>query len=141
MFLNKNVDPRDHSSCALTYDEDEHWLRATWRGYVDPVEALHGAEAYLRHAAHTPSTLLLNDNSQLNGPWFESVDWLAHVWLPQAERLGLRYVAHVVQADWHYDILTSLKPTALPFELQIFNELTEAQHWLRECRTATYTQH
>jgi hypothetical protein len=43
--------------------------------------------------------MLLNDNSQLTGPWFESTDWLAHVWLPQAEHLGLRYVAHVVQAD------------------------------------------
>ena len=126
MFLNINVDPRDHSSCALTYDEGEHWLRATWQGYVDPVEAMRGAEAYLRQAAHTPCPLLLNDNAQLIGPWFESTDWLAYVWLPQAERLGLRYVAHVVQADQHYDIITLLKPTALPFELQIFNEVADA---------------
>lgn len=134
MFLNINTDPRDHSSCALFYDETEHWLCATWRGYVDPVEAMHGAEAYLAHAIQTPSAMLLNDNSQLTGPWFESTDWLAHVWLPQAERLGLRYVAHVVQADQHDDIVTSLKPTNLPFELQIFHELAQAQHWLRECR-------
>lgn len=43
MLLNINVDPRDHSSCALTYDEVEHWLCATWRGYVEPL----GAQAYL----------------------------------------------------------------------------------------------
>ncbi|MGI4862590.1 MAG: hypothetical protein ACRYFZ_01615 [Janthinobacterium lividum] len=134
MFLNTNIDPRDHSSCALTYDEAEHWLCATWRGYVDPLEAMHGAEAYLRHAAHTPSARLLNDNSQLSGPWFESVDWLAHVWLPQAERLGLRYVAHVVQTDGRHDILTLLKPTTLSFDLQIFDDLADAQCWLRECR-------
>jgi hypothetical protein len=134
MFLNTNVDSRDHSSCALFYDEAEHWLRATWRGYVDPVEAMHGAEAYLTHAIQTPSAMLLNDNSQLTGPWFESTDWLAHVWVPQAERLGLRYVAHVVQADQHHDVITSLKPTTLPFELQVFHELVQAQHWLRGCR-------
>ena len=63
MFLNNNIDPRDHSSCALTYDEAEHWLRATWRGYVDLTEAMHGAEAYLQHEVRTPSALLLNDNS------------------------------------------------------------------------------
>ena len=136
MFLHINVDPRDHSSCALTYDELEHWLRATWQGYVDPVEAMRGAEAYLRQAVDTPCPLLLNDNTQLTGPWFESTDWLAHVWLPQVERLGLRYVAHVVQADQHYDMLTLLKPLALPFELQFFNELAEAQQWLRECWAA-----
>ncbi|RZJ88547.1 MAG: hypothetical protein EOO60_10955 [Hymenobacter sp.] len=134
MFLNTNTDPRDHSSCSLFYDELDHWLCATWRGYIDPTEALQGAEAYLHHAAHTPSALLLNDNSQLEGPWFESTDWLARIWLPQAARLGLRYVAHVVQTDRQYDAITLLKPTKLPFDLQIFNELDEAKHWLRECR-------
>lgn len=78
--------------------------------------------------------MLLNDNSQLSGPWFERVDWLAHVWVPQAKRLGLRYVAHVVQTDRHYDILTLLKLTAIPFELEIFSEVADAQRWLRECR-------
>jgi hypothetical protein len=134
MFLNTNVDPHDHSSCALQYDEAEHWLCATWRGYVDPLEAMRGAKAYLRHAAHTPSALLLNDNSQLTGPWFDSTDWLAHVWLPQAERLGLRYVAHVVQADRRYDVVSCLRPTTLPFDLQIFEEVDQAKYWLRECR-------
>lgn len=136
MFLNTTVDPRDHSNCALYYDEVEHWLCATWRGYIDPTEAMQGAEAYLVHAAHTPSALLLNDNSQLTGPWFEGTEWLAQVWVPQAQRLGLRYVAHVVQMDRHYDVITLLKPAALPFELQVFHELAEAQHWLQACRVA-----
>jgi hypothetical protein len=136
MFLHTDSDPRDHSSCSLSYDEAEHWLCATWRGYVDPVEAMRGAEAYLVHAVQTPSAMLLNDNSQLTGPWFESTDWLAHVWLPQAERLGLSYVAHVVQADQHYDILTASLWDQLPFDLQIFDTLSEAQHWLRECQAA-----
>lgn len=141
MFLNTTTDPRDHSSCALYYDEVDHWLSAVWRGYIDPLEAMRGAEAYLRHAAHTPSARLLNDNSQLHGPWFESTHWLAKVWVPQAQRLGLRYVAHVVQADQHYDILALNKPAILPFELQIFDDVAEAQHWLRECQVETVKQH
>jgi len=141
MFLNVKEDPRDHSRCALTYEEAEHWLRATWRGYVDPLEALRGAEAYLRHAACAPAALLLNDNSQLQGPWFEGTEWLAQVWLPQAQRLGLRYVAHVVQADRSYDVLTLLGPTALPFELQIFDTVAAAQDWLRACRVEKLKRH
>ena len=43
---------------------------------------MRGAEAYLRRAAHTPSALLLHANSRLQGPWFDSTDWLAHVWVP-----------------------------------------------------------
>ncbi len=133
MLLNVAKDPLDQSSCVLAYEEVNHWLRATWRGYVDPMEAMQGAEAYLRHAAHTPSLLLLNDNSRLRGPWFDSLDWLAEVWVPQAARLGLRYVAHVVQADRHSDIIPTQLATPLPFELQIFQNLDDAQHWLMRC--------
>lgn len=131
MFLNLNTDPRDHSTCALSYNEPEGWLQAIWRGYVDPLEATRGAEAYLQRAAQVPCAFLLNDNTQLTGPWFDSLDWLAEVWVPQADRLGLRYVAHIVQADRHHDIMTSRQFQTLPFELQIFQEVVDAHHWLR----------
>lgn len=134
MLLNLQFDPRDASTCQLTYDETQHWLRATWRGYVDMAEAIGGAEAYLRRAAHTPSPYLLNDNSHLRGPWFDSLDWLAEVWVPQAAGLGLRYVAHVLQADRHSDIIPARLPATVPFELQIFREVADAQHWLQQCQ-------
>jgi len=134
MLLNLELDPRDASACRLTYDEANRWLRATWSGYVDPLEARRGAEAYLLHAARTSSPYLLNDNSQLRGPWFDSLDWLAEVWVPQALALGLRYVAHVRQADRSSDILPSQVPDSMPFDLQIFDNLADAQHWLRACQ-------
>lgn len=134
MLLNLEVDPRDSSSCRLTYDEANRWVRATWNGFVDPTEALRGAEAYLRYAAQLPCAYLLNDNSQLRGPWFDSVEWLGRVWVPQATSLGLRCVAHVVQADRHSDLLTSQLVQNLPFDLQIFQELADAQYWLGQQR-------
>lgn len=88
MLLNRNVDPRDHSSCSLSYDEAEGWMQAVWRGYVDQAEALRGGQAYLVHAFQQPCPLLFNDNTLLTGPWFESLDWLLHVWVPEAERLS-----------------------------------------------------
>jgi hypothetical protein len=139
MLLNLNIDPADHSACALSYEETEGWLQATWRGYVDPAEAMDGAEAYLRYAAHTPCPYLLNDNTQLQGPWFESLSWLLEVWVPQASRLRLRYVAHIVQANTHHDILSSRRATSLPFELQIFQDGDDARHWLRHMRDSAIT--
>ena len=134
MLLNFDLDPRDSSTCRLTYEEDHQWLRATWSGYVDPLEAMRGAEAYLQHATRQPSPYLLNDNSQLRGPWFDSLDWLADVWVPQAAQLGLRYVAHILQADRHSDILPTRLPDSIPFELQIFRDLADAQSWLQQCQ-------
>jgi len=126
----------DGSRCTLTYEEQDDWLRATWYGYVDAAEALRGAEQYLAHAGARPCPYLLNDNSRLQGPWFDSVNWLQHVWLPRALHLGLRYVAHVVQADTHADILTLIFPAAVVnvLELQLFHQVSEAEEWLRECQ-------
>lgn len=140
MHLNTNVDLLDNSSCTLTYNQAEGWLQATWRGYVDPAEARRGAQAYLDHAGRMPSPFLLNDNSQLRGPWFDSLDWLADVWVPRAVQLELRYVAHVVQADQHHDILTISLTGELPFELQIFQELADARSWLHEMSRAYRVQ-
>ncbi|MGI4834137.1 MAG: hypothetical protein ACRYFK_11815 [Janthinobacterium lividum] len=136
MLLNLNIDPRDHSSCALSYNEAEGWIQGVWSGYVDQAEAMRGAEAYLQRAIIHPSPYLLNDNSGLCGPWFESLDWLLHVWTPQAARLGLRYVAHIVQLDQHHDIFSQrLQIGTLPFELQIFDDGQDARNWLREQMT------
>ena len=120
MLLSLATDLRDHSTCALTYDEAERWLRATWRGFVDPAEAQRGAEAYLQYAGQQASAFFLNDNTQLRGPWFDSLDWLAEVWVPQASQLGLRYVAHVLQAGRHSDIIPPACPAQCPSSCKYF---------------------
>lgn len=51
--------------------------------------------------------------------------------MPQATQLGLHYVAHIVQADQHHDILIARLGSALSFELQIFQEPADARYWLR----------
>jgi hypothetical protein len=64
----------------------------------------------------------------MTGPWFDSMEWLAEVWVPQAECLGLRYVAHIVQDDRAHDVLTSQMLVNLPFELQIFHDVPDARY-------------
>ncbi|NVO31847.1 hypothetical protein [Hymenobacter lapidiphilus] len=130
----------DGSSCTLTFEEPDGWLRATWRGYIDPAEAVRGAENYLSHAALQPCPYLLNDNSALRGPWFDSVDWLERVWLPHALRLEIRFIAHVAQANTHADLLTRSFQQAVQgqLELQVFSAVAEAEHWLRSCQLRGY---
>ncbi|MDF7815188.1 hypothetical protein [Hymenobacter sp. YC55] len=129
----------DGSWCTLFYDETERWLRARWGGYVDPLEAMRGAQAYLATAGPLHCPYLLNDNVALRGPWFDSVDWLQQAWLPHALRLGLRYIAHVVQADTRVDVLTLTfpEPVVGQLELQLFHTVAEAEDWLRTCQQRT----
>ena len=136
MLINSLPDV-DGSRCTLTFEQPDGWLRATWRGFIDQDEALRGAENYLAHAEAFHCPYLLNDNVALRGPWFDSTDWLERTWLPQALELGLRYVAHVVQADTHTDILTLAFPQPLVgvLDLQTFDLVADAEAWLRQCQT------
>ncbi|OUJ71044.1 hypothetical protein [Hymenobacter crusticola] len=123
-------------TCAIHYEESAQWLHATWSGWIGHEEALQGAAGYLDQVEAHPSAFLLNNNLALRGPWFNSVDWLRHAWLPQAQRLGLRYIAHVVQADKGSDILSLTQAERMNglLELQLFHDLAEAQDWLRSCQ-------
>ena len=135
-MLLKTLPDTDGSRCILTFDEANGWLRATWRGFVDMSEALRGADSYLHHLEGMHCPYLLNDNVALHGPWFDSLEWLERVWLPRALSLGLRYVAHVVQADSLSDIITInfRSPQVAGLELQIFQQVHEAEAWLRSCQ-------
>lgn len=125
----------DGSRCTLTL-EPQGWLRATWRGFVDMAEALRGADNYLHKLAELHSPYLLNDNVELQGPWFNSIEWLERIWVPMAVNMGLRYVAHVAQADLLSDTITThfKGPHVGGFELHIFQHVAEAEAWLLHCQ-------
>jgi hypothetical protein len=95
-----------------------------------------GASDYLSKVGPFHNLYLLNDNTSLQGPWFKSLKWLNQVWLPQAILLGLCYIAHIVQADTHHDILTLTCSVLITdvFELQLFDDVDSAQEWLRDCQ-------
>ena len=140
MFLSSLPDV-DGSRCTLTLEEPAGWLRATWRGFVDSGEAMRGADQYLRALVELRCPCLLNDNLALRGPWFDSVEWLEQVWMPQALDTGLRYVAHVVQSDSLSDILTVNYrgwQAGGGLELQIFQQVSDAEEWLHACQRAVH---
>lgn len=139
MLLNCLIFPSG-GQCALTYDKAEGWLRAVWTGYIDSEQAKLGATNYLEQVGPLRCLYLLNDNVGLQGPWFDSTQWLKTIWLPQAQRLGLRYVAHVVQSDSNIDILTLQYPGNTivdAVEIQLFFDVATAEEWLRSCQQPT----
>jgi hypothetical protein len=136
MLLNSLLFPMG-GQCVLTYEKADGWLQATWTGHINPEQALTGARNYLTQVGAFRCLYLLNDNLALKGPWFDSTRWLEAAWLPQAERLGLRYVAHVVQADTQHDIMTLRYPrnhVSDSLELQLFHDVAAAEEWLRKCQ-------
>lgn len=129
--------PNGQPYCQLSYDTSRQWLLVVWQGYVGPEGAREGALTGLAMLQEFNCPYLFNDNSRLEGPWFDSLFWLSQEWGPAAARAGLRYVAHVTQAQM---MVTSYVPTPAhqlfkQFEIQIFEEPAEAVEWLSGCQT------
>ena len=142
-MLLKSLSFATGGQCILSYEKADGWLRATWTGYVDTANAMQGATTYLEQVGPMHCLYLLNDNVGLQGPWFDSTRWLEAAWLPQAQRLGLRYVAHVVQSDTHADIMTLRYPPhhlVDALELQLFYDVAAAEEWLRGCQQPSHLQ-
>jgi hypothetical protein len=129
--------------CRTSYSDANHWLQATWQGIVSTQDGEYGAAEIRRLLQLTHNPYLLNDNSQVQGPWFDSVDWLEHLWVPSDEYPGLQYVAHVLQPHagdclgmlLHHDLFAG------KFEFQFFNTAAEAACWLRECQLHDTVHH
>jgi hypothetical protein len=139
-MLLKSLAFESGGQCVLSYEKSDGWLRATWVGYINTTNALDGATTYLEQVGPMHCLYLLNDNAELQGPWFDSTRWLELAWLPQAQRLGLRYLAHVVQANTHADILTLRYPrhyVSAALEVQLFDDVPAAEEWLRNCQLPT----
>ncbi|HET9503761.1 MAG TPA: hypothetical protein VFO93_09475 [Hymenobacter sp.] len=124
--------------CRVAYDEPAHWLHLTWSGVATTPDSHHVATELLRYLPAGRVHYLLNDNSRVLGPWLDSVDWLQHIWVPQAGQLGLCYVAHVLQPHTEDDLGLLLEHNLFgdKFELQFFTSLEDAECWLRECQHA-----
>jgi hypothetical protein len=105
-MLISSLPDTDGSCCTFTLEEPNQWRRVTWRVFIDSEEAFRGADNYLAQLAAIRYPYLLNDNTAPHGPWFDSLNWLLRIWAPQAGLMGLRYVAHVVQADTKHDTIT-----------------------------------
>lgn len=128
--------PSGQAYCTTEYVPADHWLRTTWRGFISPADAEQGALALLDMLQYGPIDCLLNDNSLVQGPWFDSISWLQQIWVPQATRLGLRHVAHVAQPHTEADLgaLLVREPFGNLFDVQLFTDLDEATDWLRACQ-------
>ncbi|QKG54294.1 hypothetical protein [Hymenobacter sp. BRD67] len=81
---------------------------------------------------------LLNDNTNLMGPWDHAVAWISEDWTPRAIALGLTHFAHVVSSESFAALSAEAMYTSIgtSFQMRIFGSRTEARHWLRDAQQA-----
>jgi hypothetical protein len=120
--------------CRVDYDPCNRWLRATWRGFINPQLALQSIVSSLGVLSTSEVTLFLNDNSQVLNPWFDSLTWLRYAW-DSTNTPPPTCVAHVMQpgGDANVGDLDIGWTRNTGTHLQLFESVDEAEDWLRGC--------
>lgn len=117
---------------TIHFDEQRHWVYNDWIGYVSPDNVKQGSLAVLEAIKQYKASCGLNDNRHLVGRWDDSVEWIEQEWVPMASDAGLRFYAHVANADAFAaassaDMLSRVRGR---FEMRIFQDIDEARNWL-----------
>ena len=119
---------------SIEYDARNHLSYNDWRGYQTLESIMTGANAYLKELARHHCPYLLNDNTNVTGPWDHAVAWIAEDWTPRAMAAGLTHFAHVVSPASFAALSAEAMFTQVgdSFQMRIFGNLDEARQWLRQ---------
>ena len=118
---------------SIAYDPANGWVYNNWTGYQTYVGIVAGADACLVALRENACAYLLNDNTEVVGPWDHAVEWIVTDWAPRAIAQGLTHFANVVSPE----SLAALSAEAMyvgiagRLEMRLFGTRPEAQAWLR----------
>lgn len=120
----------------ISYDAANRWVCNEWIGYQTYVGIVAGADACLGPLTDHKCAYLLNDNSQVIGPWDHAVEWIVTSWAPRAISGGLTHFANVVSPESLAASSAQSMALGLDGQLQmrLFGDMDEAKQWLREAQ-------
>ncbi|GEO02527.1 hypothetical protein AAE02nite_01910 [Adhaeribacter aerolatus] len=121
---------------STEYDLRHDWVYNYWKGYQTFDNVVSGAQACLTNLREHHCSRILNDNSQVSGPWDHANTWIKKEWMPQAIGAGLKYFAHVVTPNTLAEMSArDMHRNAVGiFEMRVFGDLRDARTWLSETK-------
>jgi hypothetical protein len=111
-------------------------IYSTWNGFVNVENVKKACLAGLDLLKKYKCPYLINDNSNLRGPWQQANEWIETIWIPQAITLGLRYFAHIISSDIFGQLSAKdLEKKAVGiFNMRLFENVEQAEVWIKECQ-------
>lgn len=113
---------------------DNCYIHARWIGVQSLETVMRGGELYLKMLEENPCDKLLNDHSELIGPWLVATDWIAQEWTPKVRALGLRYMAQVLAPGIYGQLSFHELHQRIDdeFIITMFDDTASAKAWLAE---------
>jgi hypothetical protein len=119
----------------ISYDREEDWIYAEWRGFQRATSVRQGCEQILLALQQCRTTRVLNDNTLVEGIWSAASEWIAHDWFPRMRGAGMEWFAWVYSTSVLSQLSTdkTLNHTIEGF-VRTFYDVEAARHWLRSLK-------
>ena len=116
----------------ISYEPENGWIRCSWFGNVPVSYISEGIDRYQELLKKTHCTKLLNDNTAFEANWIVLNDKIENEGMEESVKNGLRYMAHVNSSRFITRFsAVDLGTRVRHFEFKIFEELKDAEDWLR----------
>lgn len=111
---------------------DNSYIHARWIGMQTMDTVMKGGLLYLEMLIKQPCAKLLNDHSELVGPWLVANDWIVNDWTPKVRSLGLRHMAQVLAPGIYgkmsfHELHQRIDDN---FDIMMFDDPKNAKEWL-----------
>jgi hypothetical protein len=115
----------------VSFEPTHKYLYCNWLGFQNKESIMSSGKIILDLLKEKNCSKVLNDNTQVTGPWQEAAEWTATQWFPAMEKAGLKYFAWIFSSNIFAE-LSAKKAMPSSQIVKSFNSLNEARAWLME---------
>lgn len=114
----------------ISYEASSRILYCQWIGFQNRDSIITSGAIILEIVKKRGISKVLNDNSLVNGSWWEAAIWTADVWFPQMIESGLKHFAWILSQNIFTEL--SARRAMEPFKETVkpFYSFEEAHKWL-----------
>lgn len=113
----------------ISYDPENKYLYCNWLGFQNKDSIMKSGVIILDLLKQKKVSKVLNDNSQVTGPWQEAAEWTATVWFPKMIESGLKHFAWIFSPNIFAE-LSAKKAMPSSGIVKSFNSYNDALSWL-----------
>lgn len=113
----------------ISFDEQNKILHCNWIGFQNKESIVKSGGDILNFLKKKGCSKVLNDNTQVTGPWQEAAEWTATEWFPAMINAGLKHFAWIFSTNI-FSELSAKKAMPSSDVVKSFNSMKEAREWL-----------
>jgi hypothetical protein len=119
---------------STVFEPDHQWIYNKWSGSLSVDNVVKGATGVLKILEANKCSHILNDNRHVIGSWNQANEWIEQEWMPKALTMGLARFAHVLPNSIFVKASAEemLVRVGDKFEMKLFEDINEAQNWLKD---------